>query len=230
MPSPAVAVGRPIAAKAADATQLASAVHRKAPRVKFKSQTSSQKPVITAVTVIVGLEFLDAWIVRKESFPSRRFWVQTAVLGFGLALLSDLTPRVGKGTAYLVMTSAIIFRSEKIIASLTNLETAAAPTSSPSGPLQAGKAPDPLSQAGKASASPAYAPGSTLAATVGQTDAAIAATPITIFTGTGGAVPAPSSAQYNPRRLADWPRRHRVKDPQGPQRESNLIPAIRAHP
>jgi hypothetical protein len=107
------------AAKAAEVGALASAARNKAPRVKLRGgYASAQRPVITTMTVAVGLAFLDAWLVKKEPFPERAFIVRIAILGFVLALMSEVTPRLGKGMSYLILTGIVFDRSQSILKEL----------------------------------------------------------------------------------------------------------------
>jgi hypothetical protein len=124
MAAAAAGVGRG-AAKAAEVGALASAARRKAPRVRIRSgYKSAQRPVITTLTVTVGLSFLDAWLVPKNgqrrTMPDRELFVRLAILGFFLALLTEITPRLGKGMSYLVLTGVVFDRSQSILRELQN--------------------------------------------------------------------------------------------------------------
>jgi hypothetical protein len=109
------------AAKVAEVGALASAARNKAPRVRLKrGYSSAQRPMITAMTVTVGLNFLHAWLVDRKPTPGRETLVRLAILGFGLALLSEITPRIGKGMSYLVLTAVVFDRSQAILRELEN--------------------------------------------------------------------------------------------------------------
>lgn len=96
-----------------------TAARKKAPRVKLRGGTkSAQRPVITTMTVTIGLAFLDAWLVEKKALPERRFFGRLAVLGFVLALMAEVTPRLGKGMSYLVLTGVVFDRSQSILREL----------------------------------------------------------------------------------------------------------------
>ena len=88
----------------------------KAPRVRFKGgYGAAQRPVITAVTVITGLGFLRAVVADNKPLPDRQFWVSVATIGFILSLMAEVTPKLGKNMAYLVMTAAIFSQSVKVL-------------------------------------------------------------------------------------------------------------------
>lgn len=107
------------AAKVAEVGALASAARQKAPRLKLRGDyASAQRPVVTTMTVTIGLAFLDAWLVKKEPLPERAFIVRVAILGFVLALMSELSPKLGKGMSYLVLTGVVFDRSQSILKEL----------------------------------------------------------------------------------------------------------------
>lgn len=101
-----------------DAAASVAAIRR--PKLKVRDQGGVQRPVVTAMVVIVGAGFLHAWVVEKKVGPGRAFLVRMSIMGFVLALLSEITPKVGKGMAYLIMTAVIFDRSRDI---LTGLQT-----------------------------------------------------------------------------------------------------------
>lgn len=89
------------------------------------------RPAITAIVVITGIEFLNTWLVDKRTLPTRRYFIRLAVLGFMLALLTEVTPKVGKSMSYLIMTAVIFQRSGRILKALdTNSRK---PTAEPEG-------------------------------------------------------------------------------------------------
>lgn len=108
--------------RAAKIDAAASVASIRRPRVKVREQGGVQKPVVTSLMVIMGAGFLHAWVVEKKATPGRAFIVRMAVLGFVLALLSEVTPRVGKGMAYLIMTAVIFDRSQDILGGLRAAE------------------------------------------------------------------------------------------------------------
>lgn len=101
-----------------DAAASVAAVRR--PKLKVRTQSGVQRPVVTAMIVIVSAGFLHAWVVEKKAGPGRAFLVRMSIMGFVLALMSEITPKVGKGMAYLIMTAVIFDRSRGI---LTGLQT-----------------------------------------------------------------------------------------------------------
>lgn len=109
---------RAVAGRAAETYITAKAVTPNRPRVKIRDQGGVQRPVVTSITVIMGAGFLHAWLVKKKPMPDRAFLVRMAIMGFVLALLAELTPRVGKGMAYLIMTAVIFDRSQDILKAL----------------------------------------------------------------------------------------------------------------
>lgn len=106
-------------AKVAEVGALASAARNKAPRVRLrKGYANAQRPMITCMTVTVGLAFLHSWLVERKATPDRALLVRLAILGFGLALLSEITPKIGKGMSYLVLTAVVFDRSQDILQAL----------------------------------------------------------------------------------------------------------------
>lgn len=127
MAAPAIAAAaskaaKPVAKAAAEVGGTVAAVRAstpKPPKVRLRGgYKSAQRPVITTMTITVGLTFLDAWLVKKEALPERRIFARLAVLGFVLALMAEITPRIGKGMSYLVLTGVVFDRSQDILRAL----------------------------------------------------------------------------------------------------------------
>lgn len=115
----AAAAARPVAKAAAEVGGTVAAVRASTPKVRLRGgYKSAQRPVITTMAVTVGLTFLDSWLVEKEAMPERRIFVRLAVLGFVLALMAEVTPKLGKGMSYLVLTGVVFDRSQKILTAL----------------------------------------------------------------------------------------------------------------
>lgn len=106
---------------AANVSQLRSS--RRSRRVTVNSGNDAEKAVITAFVVIIGAGFLDAWVVQKKAAPSRKFLVRMSMLGFVLALMTEVAPKLGKTMAYMVMTAVIFDRSQNILKALRSIET-----------------------------------------------------------------------------------------------------------
>lgn len=106
----------------AKAGQMALAARRtKAPRVKIRPQKNSQKPVVTAMTVILGTNGLKYALVQK-GLPATSFWVKMAFLGLGLATLQEFNAKFGKTFAYMVMTIVVFAQSQDILKELELLD------------------------------------------------------------------------------------------------------------
>lgn len=91
-------------------------------RVAIKPGSDAERAVITAFVVIIGAGFLDAWVVQKKAAPSRKFLVRMSMLGFVLALMTEIAPKLGKTMAYMVMTAVIFDRSQNILKALRTIE------------------------------------------------------------------------------------------------------------
>lgn len=124
MAAAASRIGTAVAGKARTAAEVgvaAQSIRNKAPKVKLNrtNYKGAQRPVITTMTVVIGLGFLDAWLVEKKPLPDRPFLVRLAILGFGLTLLTEISPKFGKGMSYLILTGVVFDRSQKILQELT---------------------------------------------------------------------------------------------------------------
>lgn len=177
------------AAKAGEGAAVAKAASGRAPRVKVKRGVAAgaQRPVFTTMTVVVGAGLLRAWLVEKKAMPGRDYWVKIALLGFVLALLAETVPKLGKGIAYLTLTTVTFSQSLDLLKAMQELEKPAT-----TGPSDA--APDTM---------PAKLAGTNL-----QT--------ITLYSRGFGPQVGVAPGRSDPHRR-DWPRPHRYKDPQGPR-------------
>lgn len=103
-------------ALAKTAAAVKGAQGMKAPRVKMRGgYGAAQRPVITSITVLAGLGVLRSVVVDSKPLPDRQFWVSVATIGFILSLMAEITPKLGKNMAYLVMTAAIFSQSAKVL-------------------------------------------------------------------------------------------------------------------
>lgn len=105
---------------------------RRGPKVSIKS-SPGQRPVITTMTVVIGLGILRSILVTKKqtgstsgSLPDRKFWVSIGIIGFTLALIAELAPKFGKSMAYLVLTGSVFSQTDAILAALQETNSPAA--------------------------------------------------------------------------------------------------------
>jgi hypothetical protein len=75
-------------------------------RVRVNPPTSAERPVITCMVVVVGAKAAHG-LLTDQKWPTRNYWLRIAVLGFGLSLLSEVTPAVGKYMSYLIMAGVL---------------------------------------------------------------------------------------------------------------------------
>lgn len=118
----AAAKGARQVASAETAEGVIRAVSDRRVRVKSVRQQSQYAPVITALTVIIAVRFLNAWIVDKRPLPKGREFFAVAILGFVLSLMSDLSPRVGKGFSYLILTAVVFGGTADIWNAIRDIE------------------------------------------------------------------------------------------------------------
>lgn len=128
------ATGARYGSRAAKIDAAASVAALKRPKLRVRDQGGVHAPVVTALVVVIGAGFLHAWVVEKKAGPGRKFLVQMAILGFVLSLMSELTPKLGKGMAYLVMTAVIFDRSQDILKGLQAVGRPQPERSAPVGP------------------------------------------------------------------------------------------------
>lgn len=108
-------------AAAGTALEVASKVKSKRPKVKLKSPKAGQKAVATSMGVIIGSNALKFTLVDKKA-PPFSYWIRIAFLGFGLAVMHEISPKLGKPMAYLVMTSVVFKQAGDIVKELEALE------------------------------------------------------------------------------------------------------------
>lgn len=135
------------AAKAGAAAQTAGDVKDALPnaprkrRVRMKTANkSTYGPVATTLTILMGMGFLKAWLGDEEkestALPDRKWFVNMALLGFGLSLMVEVAPKMGKNMAYLILTSGVFIQGEPLIKRLQEggeVKPKAAPKARPQG-------------------------------------------------------------------------------------------------
>lgn len=107
------------------ATAKATSVASGPKKVRIRSAgKATYAPVATTLTVLFGIGFLRAWLggvndkgqfEESKAMPHRAWWVNMAILGFSLSLMSEVAPRLGKNMAYLVLTTGVFIQAEPLI-------------------------------------------------------------------------------------------------------------------
>lgn len=96
-----------------------AAVASRPRRVKVRGgYGAAQRPVITTMTVAVGLGLLDRYLTGRDREDLRPFLIKMGVLGFGLALMAETTPKLGRSFAYLILTAVVFDRTQSILREL----------------------------------------------------------------------------------------------------------------
>lgn len=90
-------------------------------KVKLRSRKTSEKPVVTSMVVIFGINGLKHAVVDK-SLPPTSYWIRMAFLGLGLATINEINAKLGKSFAYMVMTAVVFSQSKGILENLQGIE------------------------------------------------------------------------------------------------------------
>jgi hypothetical protein len=108
-----------IAGTATNVGGAVSAVKSNTPKVKVRGgYGAAQRPVVTTMTLVVGINFLHTWLVDKKALPDRTFVVRLAILGFVLALMAEVAPKLGKSMSYLILAAVVFDRSQGVLKEL----------------------------------------------------------------------------------------------------------------